>query len=90
MRVWLGSCRGPEQELLPLLTASWTLPQKEDAADSCLEALMLTQVPGGLRKKEELGGSPTFASPVAFAGCSGLQGSHVQGNSCPPKVLSSL
>lgn len=25
-----------------------------------------------VRKKEELGGSPTFASPVAFAGCSRL------------------
>lgn len=69
MRAWLRTCHGPEQELLPLLTVSRTLPQKEDAADSCLEALILTQVPGGVRKKE-LGGSSTFAASVAFTGCS--------------------
>lgn len=72
MRAWLRNCCGPEQELLPWLTVSWTFPQKEDAADSCLEALILMQVPTGVRKKEELGGSPTFAAPVAFAGCSKL------------------
>lgn len=71
MRVWLRSCRGSEQDLLPRMTESWTFAQKEDAADSCLEASALTQVPAGVRKEQELGGSPAFAAPVPFAGCSG-------------------
>lgn len=72
------------------MTVRWTLAQNEDTADSCLKVLTLVQVPAGVRKEQERGGSPAFAAPVPFAGCSGLQGSHVQGNSCLPQVLSSL
>lgn len=86
MRVWLRICWGSEQELLPCVIASWTLAQKEDTAGSCLEALTLTQVPAGVRKEQELGGS-TFAAPVPFAGCSGC---HVWSNSRLPQVLRSL
>jgi len=46
------------------MTASWTLVQKEDTADSCLEALTLMQVPAGVRKEQELRDSPAFAAPL--------------------------